>query len=87
MQSTKELYSMLGDIEVPEDGDIILRSDKYLQLVIPILFRTISQSHKASYYPKYMLHLAWHLQSRIPTDTSVSFRAVIFENSITSTKR
>ena len=79
VRSTKELYSMLGNTEVPEDGDIILRSENYLQLVIPILFRTISKSHKGSYYPKYVLYLVCHFQLRVRTDTSVSFRAVIFE--------
>ena len=52
VQGTKELYSMLGNTEVLEDENILLRSDKYLQLVcsvISVLFLTVSQvaSHLA----------------------------------------
>jgi tRNA wybutosine-synthesizing protein 4 len=41
VQSTKELSSMLGKFEILEEGDILLRSENYLQLVwrvIPVLF-------------------------------------------------
>jgi hypothetical protein len=81
VQSTKELSSMLGKFEILEEGDILLRSENYLQLVcgvIPVLFWAFQNSENILLLQRHVPPSMFFLDQRM-TDSLVYYRDAIFE--------